>query len=91
MTVLAMSTNQTLWWITLAVGLVVAVVVWVLLERLRRAVVEVDRGVDVLWTMGKRVAQNTSTSYLLQTTKERDVELVEELDEHAAAAGGGPA
>ena len=91
MTVLAMSTNQTLWWITLAVGLVVAVVVWVLLERLRRAVVEVDRGVDVLWTMGKRVAQNTSTSYLLQTTKERGVELVEELDEHAAAAGGGPA
>ena len=91
MTVLAMSTNQTLWWITLAVGLVVAVVVWVLLERLRRAVVEVDRGVDVLWTMGKRVAQNTSTTYLLQTTKERGVELVEELDEHAAAAGGGPA
>jgi len=90
-TVLAMSTNQTLWWITLAVGLVVAVVVWVLLERLRRAVVEVDRGVDVLWTMGKRVAQNTSTTYLLQTTKERGVELLEELDEHAAAAGGGPA
>jgi type II secretory pathway component PulF len=84
MTVLALSTNQTLWWITLAVGLVVAVVVWVLLERLRRAVAEVDRGVSDVWTMGKRVAQNTSTTYLLQTTKARGVELAEELEHHRA-------
>ena len=89
MSVVAMSTNQTLWWITLAVGLVVAVVVWILLERLKRAVEDIDRGVGVLWTMGKRVAQNTSTTYLLQTTKERGVDLLEELNEHAAAAGGG--
>ena len=82
MTVLALSTNQTLWWITLAVGLVVALVVWFLLERLRRAVVEVDRSVSDVWTMGKRVAQNTSTTYLLQTTKARGVELVEELEHH---------
>jgi len=81
-TVLALSTNQTLWWITLAVGLVVAVVVWLLLERLRRAVNEVDRGVSEVWTMGKRVAQNTSTTYLLQTTKSRGVELAEELEQH---------
>jgi type II secretory pathway component PulF len=87
--VLAMSENQELWWITLAVGLVVAVVVWVLLERLRRAVSEVEKGVEVLWTMGKRVAQNTSTTYLLHTTKERGVELLDELEEHRAAAGGG--
>jgi type II secretory pathway component PulF len=84
MTVLAMSTNQTLWWITLAAGLVVAVVVWLLLERLRRAVVEVDRSVSEVWTMGKRVAQNTSTTYLLQTTKARGVELAEELEHHRA-------
>jgi len=89
MTALALSTNQTLWWITLAVGLVVAIVVWILLERLRRAVVEVDRSVEVLWTMGKRLAQNTSTTYLLATTKERGVELLEELEEHRAAANGG--
>lgn len=87
--VLALNENQKLWWITLAVGLVVALVVWFLLERLRRAVDEVDEGVDVLWTMGKRVAQNTSTTYLLQTTKERGVELLDELEEHRAAAGGG--
>ncbi len=84
MTVLAMSTNQTLWWITLVVGLIVAVVVWVLLERLRRSVVEVDRDVSDVWTMGKRVAQNTSTTYLLQTTKARGVDLAEELEQHRA-------
>ena len=82
MTLLAMTTNQTLWWITLAVGLVVAVVVWVLLERLHRSVKQVDRGVGELWTMGKRVAQNTSTTYLLQATKARGVELAEELEQH---------
>ena len=38
MSVLALSTNQGLWWITLGVGLVVALVVWFLLERLRREV-----------------------------------------------------
>jgi type II secretory pathway component PulF len=84
--VLALSTNQGLWWITLGVGLVVALVVWFLLERLRREVYEVDRSVSEVWTMGKRVAQNTSTTYLLSTTKERGVELVEELGHHAAAA-----
>ena len=84
MTVVALSTNQTLWWVTLAVGLVVAVVVWVLLERLRRSVAEVDDGVGDVWTMGKRVAQNTSTTYLLQTTKARGIELAEELEHHRA-------
>ena len=82
MSVLAMTTNQTLWWVTLAVGLVVALVVWFLLERLRRAVVGVDRDVSDVWTMGKRVAQNTSTTYLLSTTKARGVELADELEHH---------
>lgn len=85
-----MSTNQTLWLITLGVGLVVAVVVWLLLERLRRAVAEVDRAVEDVWTMGKRVAQNTSTTYLLGATKEQGVGLLEELEEHRAAIRGGP-
>jgi ABC-type protease/lipase transport system fused ATPase/permease subunit len=86
---LAMSTNQTLWWVTLAVGLVVALVVWALLEALRRAVLEVERSVDDVWIMGKRVAQNTATSHLLATTKERGGELLEELEQHRAPAGGG--
>ena len=87
---IALSTNQTLWWITLGVGLVVALVVWGLLEALRRTVNEVDRAVDDVWTMGKRLAQNTATSHLLATTKARGVELLEELEEHRKPAGGGP-
>jgi len=88
---IAMSTNQTLWWITLAVGLVVAVVVWLLLERLRRSVDEVDREVDAVWTMGKRVAQNTSTTYLLGATHQQGAALLEELEEHRTAMRrGGP-
>jgi hypothetical protein len=86
---LAMSTNQTLWWVTLGVGLVVALVVWGLLELLRRSVLEVERAVDGVWTMGKRLAQNTATTHTLLTTKARGGELLEELEQHRAPAGGG--
>ncbi len=86
MTVLALSTNELWWWITLGVGLVVALVVWALLEILRRTVNEVERAVADVWTMGKRLAQNTQTTHLLLTTKERGVELLDEVKEHGAAA-----
>lgn len=86
MTILAMSSNQAAWWITLAVGLIVALVVWGLLEVLRRTVNEIQAGVDELWTMGKRVAQNTQTSHLLGTTIARGTELVEEIEHHRDAA-----
>ncbi len=90
MTVLAMSSNQTAWWATLAVGLVVALVVWGLLEVLRRTVNGVRTGVDELWTMGQRVAQNTQTSHLLGTTIARGTELVEEIEHHRDAARSQP-
>ncbi len=85
----ALSTNQTAWWITLAVGLVVALVVWGLLEALRRTVREVERAVDDVWAAGKSVAQNTQTSHLLETTKARGAELLEELEHHRPAPEGG--
>ena len=84
-----MSTNQTLWAATLGVGLVVALVVWGLLEALRRSVLEVERAVDDVWTMGKRLAQNTATSHVLVTTKDRAGDLLEELEQHRAPRGGG--
>jgi type II secretory pathway component PulF len=85
---IALSTNQTLWWVALGLGLVVALVVWALLEALRRTVNEVDRAVDDVWTMGKRLAQNTATSHTLGTTLERGGELLVELQEHAKAQRG---
>jgi uncharacterized protein HemY len=80
------SAVETAWWVSLAVGLIVAVVVWFLLEWLRRTVNEVDRAVDDVWTMGKRVAQNTATTHMLGGTKELGVELLEEVRRHRELA-----
>ncbi len=86
MTLALASSVETAWWVSLAVGLVVALVVWFLLEWLRRTVNEVERAVDDVWTMGKRVAQNTSTTYMLGGTKELGVELLEEVKRHGELA-----
>jgi len=80
------SSVETAWWVSLAVGLVVALVVWFLLEWLRRTVKEVDRAVDDVWTMGKRVAQNTATTHMLLGTKELGIELLEEVKRHGELA-----
>ena len=84
MTRVALRSNETAWIVTLVVGLVVALVVWGLLEALRRTVNQVERAVDDVWTMGKRLAGNTATTHMLGTTKERGVELLEELEQHRA-------
>jgi uncharacterized protein HemY len=80
------SSVEATWWVSLAVGLVVALVVWFLLEWLRRTVNEVERAVDDVWTMGKRVAQNTATTHMLLGTKELGVELLEEVKRHGGLA-----
>ena len=70
------------WWVALGVGLVVALVVWALLEILRRSVHAVRREVDDVLAMGGRVAQNTWNIQLLEITKARGGELLEELGHH---------
>jgi hypothetical protein len=72
----------TAWWITLGVGLVVALVVAVLLEILRRTVDQIRRGVDDVLLVGGRLAQNTWTIQLLRTTNKSFDELLEELRRH---------
>lgn len=84
----ALTTNQTLWWITLGVGLVVALVVLALLETLRRSVEDINRAATELWTMGKRLAQNTQTTHLLHTTEARGGELLAEAEQHRSSAEG---
>ncbi len=74
------------WVVALGVGLVVAAVVWCLLEWLRRTVEAVNEGATAIWTAGKLVAQNTQTTHLLQTTKARGGDLLAELGEHARLA-----
>jgi UDP-N-acetyl-D-mannosaminuronic acid transferase (WecB/TagA/CpsF family) len=87
MEILALSANETAWVVTLVVGLVVALVVWALLELVRRAVNDFADSVDDVWTMGKRVAQNTQTTHLLGATLGRGGELLEELEHHKPSGG----
>jgi uncharacterized membrane protein len=75
------------WRATLVAGLVVAVVVWGLLEALRRAAVAVDTAVADLWTAGKRLAQNTQAAHLLTGTRDGGAALLEELEHHRHPTG----
>ena len=87
MMLLALSNGVELaWGLGLVIGLVIAVVVWTLLEVLRRTVRDVNEGATAIWTAGKLVAQNTQTTHLLQTTKARGGDLLAELGEHARLA-----
>jgi hypothetical protein len=82
-----MTGAQIAWWIALGVGLAVALVVWTLLEILRRTVDQVRRGVDDVLTIGGRLAQNTWTVQLLQTTKQHGVALLEEVQSLGRSEG----
>lgn len=81
--------TEALWWITLGVGLVVAVVVWVLLSLLYRAVDRIGEEADAAWEMGKRVARNTATAWMLGQTARIAGELKEEALRHDALLSGG--
>jgi tetrahydromethanopterin S-methyltransferase subunit C len=87
---IAITTNQVQWWVALVVGLVVAGVVTALLETLRQTVVQVNEAVAELWNMGTRLAQNTSATHVLDTTKARGIELGEEFERHPPAERSHP-
>lgn len=77
-----MSTNE-YWLLTLALGLVVAVVAVVLLEVFLRQVHRIERGAAEVWTAGKQVAGNTATTWLLGETSQRLSLLTDEAGMHA--------
>lgn len=81
-------TNETLWWITLGVGLVVALVVWALLHLLYRNVKAIDEGLFEVWAAGKRVARNTATTWMLGQTARIASEIKDEALKHDAMFGG---
>ena len=78
-------TTVSAWWRTLVAGLVVAVVVWALLERLRRTVNRVEEAVERVWLSGKHVARQTQVAHLLGTTAARGSDLAAELERHRQA------
>jgi hypothetical protein len=59
---------ETIWWVTLAVGAIVAIVVVVLLQILLNAVKQVERDVITLWETATTVARNTATTWMLANT-----------------------
>ena len=72
------------WWITLGLGLVVAIVAVVLLEIFYRRVKAIEAGTGAIWSMGKEVARNTATTWILGQTPERLDRLTEEALRHDA-------
>lgn len=68
----------TFWWISLALGLIVAAAAVALLSWLVHLVREIDRGVQAVWEMGKQVAANTATTWMLGQTSEALKEIKEE-------------
>lgn len=76
------SQERVLWYIALGIGLVVILVVIVLLTLLSRLVQDIDIAVDSLWTVTKRVAQNTTGLYQLAGTGSVLRALREELLRH---------
>lgn len=82
-------TDTALWWMTLGLGLVVLLVVLGLLHTLYRAVCRIDRVVLDVWMMGKQVARNTATTWMLAETPKVAAEIKEEALRHADYLSGG--
>lgn len=87
-----MSTNA-IWWMTLGIGLAVALIAVVLLQLFYQRVRRIEAGSEAIWEAGKQVARNTATTWMLHQTTVRLDGLTEEALEHdafldAANAGG---
>lgn len=76
--------DTALWWIALALGLVVSVVAVVLLQLFLREVHRIERGSLAIWRAGKQVAANTATSWQLGETSVRLDALTQEALRHDA-------
>lgn len=78
-----MSTNA-LWWLTLGLGLAVALIAVVLLQIFYRLVRRIEAGSEAIWETGKKVARNTATTWMLHQTTVRLDSLTDEALRHDA-------
>lgn len=76
--------TETLWSITLVVGLVVAVVAWGLLHLFYRQVRRIEAGSELIWEAGKEVARNTATTWQLGAVSQQLGDLSQETGRHEA-------
>lgn len=84
--------HQTMWWITLGLGVVVMSAAILLLQLLVVFVKDIDSAVEEAWEEAGGVATNTATTWMLNDTVSLAGELRDETGRHAraltAAAGG---
>ena len=101
-TAVSQSAVVTVWWISLAVAVVVTLVVAYLLEMIRRAAADILTGAGDIWTHGKLVANNTiQIPIFLKTTNrvagqilataQQIVGATQAIEQHADGCPGCPA
>jgi len=102
MTVLALTDTAvyTVWWISLGIGLVVILVVAALLTLEVREIRRVLTGVQAIWAVGQRIANNTVHIDLLRYTNQTAGQILEtagaiaqavsRIEHHAAGCPGCP-
>lgn len=94
------SAVYTVWWISLAAGAVVIIVVALLLTLELRTVRQVLRGVEAIWTVGQQIANNTVHLSMLAYTNRIAGQILdtaggiaqatERIESHAAGCPGCP-
>ena len=78
---------MTLWKISWAIGVVVVLIVAVLLLIIIAAAKSIDRRAAEIWTVGKQIAANTVSIWLLQKTNVVAGEILETAKGIAGGAG----
>lgn len=78
------SDEQTIWLMSLGIGLVVVFVVIALLTLLLRIVIDIDESVKDVWRSATRVAANTATTWQLRDTAATMEAIREEAWRHDA-------
>ncbi|PZS35575.1 MAG: hypothetical protein DLM59_02685 [Pseudonocardiales bacterium] len=74
----------TIWWITLAIGLILAVAVVLLLQSLIKEVESLRDAVDRLWNTAGTVARNTGQSWMIGAAADSVIDLRDEALRHDA-------
>lgn len=76
------------WWLSLGFGVIVIAAAVTLLQILLGEVRRVEHAARAVWEMGKRVARNTATTWMLGQTSTALDALRTELGRHRALLGG---
>ncbi|HYY87480.1 MAG TPA: hypothetical protein VFA49_01695 [Chloroflexota bacterium] len=77
----------TLWWLTLAIGAVVILIVAVLLIAIVAAANRIDRHAADIWAAGKDIASNTIQIWQLQKTNATAEQILQTAQAIADGAG----